>query len=213
MKAHYTNSKGDIRVIRPFVYTRERSTREFAYTAKLPIIIENCPACFEGPKERYRIKTLLAAQEHLFPTLYHSLLTAMMPLISISEASPEEDEEKDVKNDCTSKLESHQNNISGGKRPSKRVLRLNKKLAKEEIEKVCNEGGINDDIDQSISSSSSKPNVNTNVKLDKCGTSIKVSYSKDRRGWNSKESVQAFASGFAVAFVSIALYIKMFGRK
>lgn len=40
-------------MIRPFVYVREYQTREFSRTAKLPIVDENCPACFEGPKERY----------------------------------------------------------------------------------------------------------------------------------------------------------------
>ena len=49
--------------------------------AGLPVIPENCPACFEGPKERYRIKTLLAQQEHLFPGLVGNLLRAMRPLM------------------------------------------------------------------------------------------------------------------------------------
>jgi tRNA 2-thiocytidine biosynthesis protein TtcA len=82
MKANYTNKAEDVRVIRPFVYVREYQTREFSRTAKLPIIDENCPACFEGPKERYRIKTLLAQQEHLNPTLMSNLLRAMKPLIA-----------------------------------------------------------------------------------------------------------------------------------
>jgi tRNA(Ile)-lysidine synthase TilS/MesJ len=43
MKAHYTNGAGDIRIIRPFIYVRERMTREYAESAKLPIIVENCP--------------------------------------------------------------------------------------------------------------------------------------------------------------------------
>ena len=42
MKACYMNKEKDIRVIRPFVYVREKQLREFA------IIDENCPACFEG---------------------------------------------------------------------------------------------------------------------------------------------------------------------
>lgn len=42
---------------------------------------ENCPACFEGPKERYRVKTLLAHQEHLFPRIMESLLRTMEPLM------------------------------------------------------------------------------------------------------------------------------------
>jgi tRNA 2-thiocytidine biosynthesis protein TtcA len=62
MKAHYRNAQGDVRIVRPLVYTRERQTRQFASDAGLPVVDENCPACFEEPKERYRIKTLLAQQ-------------------------------------------------------------------------------------------------------------------------------------------------------
>jgi len=50
MKAHYTVQEGDLRVIRPLVYIREKALRDFAETQKLPIIPENCPACFEQPK-------------------------------------------------------------------------------------------------------------------------------------------------------------------
>ena len=42
--------EGDLRVIRPFVYVRERDLRSFAASVKLPVIPENCPACFEAPK-------------------------------------------------------------------------------------------------------------------------------------------------------------------
>ncbi|XP_062513772.1 uncharacterized protein LOC134189497 isoform X2 [Corticium candelabrum] len=82
MKAHYTETEGDLRVIRPFVYVREKDLRSFASNAKLPVIPENCPACFEAPKERHRTKQLLAAQEILFPNIYQSLLSAMKPLMS-----------------------------------------------------------------------------------------------------------------------------------
>eukprot|EP00041_Stephanoeca_diplocostata_P024213 m.607394 g.607394 ORF g.607394 m.607394 type:complete len:1168 (+) comp22477_c0_seq23:225-3728(+) len=82
MKANYTNNAEDVRVIRPLVYVREYQTREFSRGAKLPIVDENCPACFEGPKERYRIKTLLAQQEHQVPTLMSNLLRAMKPLMA-----------------------------------------------------------------------------------------------------------------------------------
>ncbi|XP_041473906.1 uncharacterized protein LOC121422784 [Lytechinus variegatus] len=82
MKANYTVKEGDLRVIRPFVYVREKDLRDFAEQAKLPVIPENCPACFEAPKERHRVKQLLAAQELLFPRLYPSLQTALRPLMS-----------------------------------------------------------------------------------------------------------------------------------
>ena len=44
---------------------------------------ENCPACFEAPKERHRIKQLLAQQELLFPRLYWNLKTALFPVMRI----------------------------------------------------------------------------------------------------------------------------------
>ncbi|XP_028516147.1 uncharacterized protein LOC110243543 [Exaiptasia diaphana] len=82
MKANYTVQEGDLRVIRPLVFVREKELRQFADKAKLPVIAENCPACFEAPKERHRTKQLLAAQELLFPEIYSSLLTAMRPLMA-----------------------------------------------------------------------------------------------------------------------------------
>ena len=80
MKAHYTVLEGDLRMCRPFAYLREKDLRAFAETNRLPVIAESCPACFEEPKERHRVKQLLAAQELLFPQLYGSLLRAMLPL-------------------------------------------------------------------------------------------------------------------------------------
>lgn len=53
MKAHYAIKERDLRVIRPFVYVREKMLRQFAETKKLPVIAENCPACFEAPKVRH----------------------------------------------------------------------------------------------------------------------------------------------------------------
>ena len=45
--------------------------------------VQNCPACFEAPKERARVKLLLASQEHVHPSLFSSLLKAMRPLIGM----------------------------------------------------------------------------------------------------------------------------------
>jgi tRNA 2-thiocytidine biosynthesis protein TtcA len=79
MQAHYVNDAGDLRVIRPFVYVRERQTRAFAEAAQLPVIFENCPACFAKPQQRFAMKQMLAEQEKLHPKLFASLLTAMKP--------------------------------------------------------------------------------------------------------------------------------------
>jgi len=89
MKASYTNSEGDIRIIRPFVYVRENALRHFAESEKLPIIAENCPACFEAPKERQRVKQLLAQQELLFPRLYWNLKTALYPVMKVNKTGLE----------------------------------------------------------------------------------------------------------------------------
>uniref|UniRef100_UPI00355AAFB8 tRNA 2-thiocytidine biosynthesis TtcA family protein n=1 Tax=Sulfuricaulis sp. TaxID=2003553 RepID=UPI00355AAFB8 len=56
MKAHYLNDAGDLRIIRPFVYARERQTVDFARRAGLPAIMDNCPACFRMPTQRMNMK-------------------------------------------------------------------------------------------------------------------------------------------------------------
>lgn len=83
-------------MIRPFVYVREKSLRDFAEGRGLPIIPENCPACFDAPTERHRVKQLLAQQEILFPKLYLSLRTAMRPLMAIDRTGMESG-----RNNCT----------------------------------------------------------------------------------------------------------------
>lgn len=81
MKANYRNDAGDIRVIRPLAYARERQTRDFAQRAELPVIFENCPACFAMPMQRYQLKQMLATQEAQHPNLFASLKRAMRPLM------------------------------------------------------------------------------------------------------------------------------------
>ena len=80
MKAKYVIDEGDVEVIRPAVYLREKALRDFSYDAGLPVINENCPACFEAPKERNHIKKLLAREESVFPSLYSSMRNALTPL-------------------------------------------------------------------------------------------------------------------------------------
>lgn len=81
MKANYTIDAGDLRVIRPLIYCREKLFKDFSINSNLPVIQENCPACFSSPKERQRMKVLLAQQENLFPNLFCSLQKAMIPLM------------------------------------------------------------------------------------------------------------------------------------
>lgn len=81
MKANYEINAGGISVIRPMVYCRESLMTEFAKAAKLPVINENCPACFEEPKERDRIKKLLSREEGLYPQLYDNVRRSLIPLM------------------------------------------------------------------------------------------------------------------------------------
>jgi len=82
MKAHYLNDEGDVRIIRPLALCRERSTREYAHAAALPVIVENCPACFSGPTVRYKVKRLLAKEEGENGDVFQVLAKAMRPLMT-----------------------------------------------------------------------------------------------------------------------------------
>jgi tRNA(Ile)-lysidine synthase TilS/MesJ len=81
MKANYKINAGDLSVIRPLAYCRESLMTEFAKKVGLPIINENCPACFEEPKERARMKKLLSKEETLYPSFYDNIKRAMLPLM------------------------------------------------------------------------------------------------------------------------------------
>ena len=81
MKAHYLNDAGDVRIIRPLVYVRERQTAAFAEEAELPVVADSCPACFSAPTRRQHMKELLALEERQNPQLFSSLLHAMRPLL------------------------------------------------------------------------------------------------------------------------------------
>lgn len=82
MKAHYVNDEGDLRIIRPLVYARERQTRDFALNNRLPVIPDSCPACFSMPTQRQHMKTLLAGEEASNNLLFKSLLTTLKPLMA-----------------------------------------------------------------------------------------------------------------------------------
>lgn len=89
MKACYTVARTDLRVVRPMIYVREQELRCFARDNCLPVIPENCPGCFEEPKERRRVKQLLSQQQALYPRLMESLRTALRPLYSIAHTGVE----------------------------------------------------------------------------------------------------------------------------
>merc|ERR1712161_136048 len=54
---------------------------EFSRDSNLPVINENCPACFEEPKERARIKKLLSREETLYANIYDNLRRSLLPLM------------------------------------------------------------------------------------------------------------------------------------
>jgi len=108
MKANYFVAAKDLRVCRPLVNVREKTLAQFAKENRLPIIADNCPACFAAPKERHRIKLMLSQQEFEHPDLFWSLCKCMKPLTSIAQTersmdwwrqalggNAEEDEEED----------------------------------------------------------------------------------------------------------------------
>ena len=86
MKANYINKEGDVRIIRPLVYVRERQTAEYAKESLLPVIPDSCPACFGMPTEREHMKQLLKQEESHNKQLFKSLLTAIRPLMSKNSA-------------------------------------------------------------------------------------------------------------------------------
>ncbi len=83
MKAHYRINRQDLRVIRPLVYTRERQTTAYSEKAQLPVIMDNCPACFSKPTQREHMKQLLAKEETANSKLFNSLLQTLKPLMAI----------------------------------------------------------------------------------------------------------------------------------
>lgn len=82
MKANYeAEDHAGIRVIRPMAYVREKQTKKFSYEAQLPVINENCPACFAKPTERERVKQWLKDQELVVPEFFESVRQALVPLM------------------------------------------------------------------------------------------------------------------------------------
>lgn len=125
MKANYKIEAGDVRVIRPFIYVREQQTRDFSQNSKFPIINENCPACFEQPKERDRVKKLMAQEESMVPSLFFNLKKALIPFMH-------EDVYITMK-DIVKRIENNNNNNKGSNRKLNNSNNDNKE-SKEETE-------------------------------------------------------------------------------
>lgn len=64
------------------MYCRESLTADFAKKHLQGLVVnENCPACFEEPKERARIKKLLSKEETLYPNFYDNIKRSLLPLM------------------------------------------------------------------------------------------------------------------------------------
>ncbi|KAJ1606293.1 hypothetical protein OIY81_3249 [Cryptosporidium canis] len=103
MKANYFVPEYNVRVIRPLIYCREKDLANFALKAHLPVIAENCPACFSQPKERRHVKQLLSQEESHNPTIYSSIVNALFPLISINHTNSSLKEDDFIASDSSLK--------------------------------------------------------------------------------------------------------------
>jgi tRNA 2-thiocytidine biosynthesis protein TtcA len=63
------------------VYVRERQTRAFANAMGLPLIGDNCPACFRMPTQRMHMKQLLSTEEAYNKLLFRRILSTIRPLM------------------------------------------------------------------------------------------------------------------------------------
>jgi tRNA(Ile)-lysidine synthase TilS/MesJ len=82
MKAQYMNEHRDLRIVRPMLYVRERQNEAYAKDARLPVIVETCPACEAVPAQRRHLKQWLATEEKHNKNLYRNLLTTIKPLLN-----------------------------------------------------------------------------------------------------------------------------------
>lgn len=79
MKAHYYIRRQDLRVVRPFLYVREKALRQFAESKKLLASRERRPTNL--PEKHSQSKELILQQDRTSPRLYWSVRTALRPLI------------------------------------------------------------------------------------------------------------------------------------
>ncbi|XP_076224851.1 uncharacterized protein LOC116430111 [Nomia melanderi] len=79
MKAHYYIRRQDLRVVRPFVYVREKSLRQFAESKKL--LASRGTRSSDLPEKQNQNKELIIQHERTYPRLSWSLRSALRPLI------------------------------------------------------------------------------------------------------------------------------------
>lgn len=77
-QAHCFNRDGDLRVIRPFVYVRERHLEDFSIQKDLP---SRPSRLFTKPPDASN--SILKVQEVINPAVYDNIKNALRPLMSI----------------------------------------------------------------------------------------------------------------------------------
>lgn len=76
-QAHCLNRDGDLRIIRPFIYVRERYLEDFAIQKDLP---SRPSKLFTKPPDAS--SSILKVQEVANPTVYENIKHALRPLLS-----------------------------------------------------------------------------------------------------------------------------------
>ncbi len=89
MRAAYKNDDGDLRIIRPLIYSRESDAAENVRQAELPLVADNCPACDARPSQRIAMKALLQNLQKDHPQLFGSLKATLKPLLSSADEAAE----------------------------------------------------------------------------------------------------------------------------
>ncbi|CAG9856772.1 unnamed protein product [Phyllotreta striolata] len=79
LRAHYFIREHDLRVVRPFIYVREKVLRQYSTNENLPVLTGSSSP--KLTKESQRIKQVLIQQEIHFPKLFSNLRCALHPLI------------------------------------------------------------------------------------------------------------------------------------
>lgn len=78
IQAHCANKEGDIRIIRPFIYVRERILQDFSINRKLPTRLSKT---FSKPLDGSN--SILKVQELVNPSVYDNIKCALRPLLSL----------------------------------------------------------------------------------------------------------------------------------
>ncbi|XP_053973350.1 uncharacterized protein LOC128873662 [Hylaeus volcanicus] len=126
MKAHYYVRRHELRVVRPFVYVREKSLRQFAESKKLLALRETSPC--DLPERRNQSKELIVQQDRGHPRLSWSLRSALRPLIDAHGRRIDADvvcgNSGGVGNGSSSSSASSSSSNSGGNNQQKRQRKL-----------------------------------------------------------------------------------------